>query len=284
MTEREDRRYRRQWNGRHLLGVDVGISHDFTAFTLLKVNTPNVLVPVSRYSDEPVIDKETGQELVLPEGVSFEKFMQPRYDVIDLQRILHSDFETIAREIKAVLYDVPHCHVAIDATGMGTGLVMECKRIGLRPLALTLSGGSRITGARQSWRVPSNMVYEAVHMVFAQDRYRLGSQLELTRALMNELQCCEVHRSERGHASYEVHGEIGHGDLLMSLALATVTGEDLTTPRTMRNVEFTVGGTPGRDGRPGTPIRKGGRASRVPTARRYMDAVMADIRRDWGVE
>ncbi len=278
----DDRRYRKRWAGKHFLGVDVGIEHDFTALTLLKVNAPNVLVPVSRYDDLPIIDKATGQPLVLPDGVSEEKFLQPKYDIIDLQRILKSNFETIAREIKMVVEDVNLVTTAIDATGMGRGLVEECQRIGLRPLALTLSGGSRITGGQQRWRVPSSMVYESVYRCFAQKRYKLGSQLELTRTLLNELQCCEVRRTDTGHSKYGVwSGEDGHGDLLMSLGLATIAAESITTPRTMRGVEFSVGGgTPGRDGRPGTPPRKGGGEPRGSTGQRYIQAVMQEIERD----
>ncbi len=280
---RDDRRYRQRWGGKHFLGIDVGFSRDYTAFALFRAVTPNVLVPVTRAGDDVVPwDVDADAPLVLPEGVSLEKFIQPKYHVIDLQRILGSSFEIVAREARKMVEEINRCTIAVDATGMGRGLIEEMQRIGLSPIAVTLGGGNRITGGRLNWRVPSAMVYETTYTVFAQSRYKIASQLEHTRTLFSELQRCEVRRTDTGHARYGVWtGEDGHGDLVMALGLGTVVAENLTTPRVMQSAEFTVGGTPGREGRPGTPVRKGGGEARGGTGRRYIDQLMDDIREQY---
>ena len=145
--------------------------------------------------------------------------------------------------------EVGGCTVAVDSTGMGRGLVEEMRRIGMNPVAVTLGGGSRITGGRLRWVVPSAMTYEGVYACFAQNRYRIAEALPLTRTLLGELQRCEVRRTETGHAKYGVWtGEDGHGDLLMALGIATVVAERLSTPRvTHGTVEVT---RPGAEAHP----------------------------------
>ena len=180
----------------HFLGIDVGGIHDYTALTLIRKGTaPAPHVP-------------------------------PPLHVIDLQRTLDTPFAAVAEEVKAIDQDLGDVALAVDGTGIGRGLVEELRRIGLRPISITITDGSRITGGRRAWNVPHRMIYEEVFKIFSAERYRIAEGLGHRETLLGELQRCEVRRTERGHAHYGVFdGQDGHGDLLVSLGIASLLAE-----------------------------------------------------------
>ncbi len=297
VRRRPDRRYRERRGGTHYLGIDVGVVSDFTAFALLRAVAPNVLVPIGHDPDAVPWDADNNKPLVLPEGVTLAQHIQPKYETIDLQRTLGTSFEDIALEAQLIAEEIGGCTIAVDATGMGRGLVEEMRRIGMQPIAVTLGGGSRIVGQRHRWVVPSAMIYEAVFACFAQKRYRIAEALPLTRTLLSELQRCEVRRTDTGHARYGVWtGQDGHGDLLMSLGLATVAAERLSTPRlTTGTVQITTPGgitaaqdernriARGADGYPERQLaRRRGRRTTVNTARQLLDEIQDQYRASAG--
>ena len=180
----------------HFVGVDVGLEGDYTALAVV------------RRGSQP----DPGQ--------------LPDLHVVDLQRTRGKTFLVIAEEIQRLVAHLDGAAVAIDATGIGEGAWQECRRIGMRPVAIVIGGGSKVGGGNLRWTVPHATLYETCYGVFAAGRYKIARDLQLVEQLMRELQTVQAKRTVHGAIHYEVaRTEEGHGDVLMSLCLATLLAE-----------------------------------------------------------
>jgi hypothetical protein len=219
------------------IGVDVGLQGDFTTIAVIK------------------------------RGPQLAPDQLPELHVVDLQRTRGTTFVAVAAEINRLVDHLGGAAVAVDATGVGEGCWQESRRIGLRPIAVVIGGGTKVGGGPTRWTVPHSTLYERLYGVFATGRFRIAESLPMAENLIRELQLVQAKRTDRGQVHYEVpRTDQGHGDLLMGLALATLLAEHQANRLVMQHRATTR--PKGGDRPQGKPRQRGNLAKRIVEQRK----------------
>jgi hypothetical protein len=113
----------------------------------------------------------------------------------------------------------------VDATGCGAPVIDLLKRTKhqsyLEPVLIT--GGSEVTKANGTWRVPKRNLVSTVQVLLQSQRLKIASKLPEASTLAQELQNFRAKISDAGHDSYGAGDDwrIGNNDdLVLSLAMA----------------------------------------------------------------
>jgi hypothetical protein len=110
--------------------------------------------------------------------------------------------------------------LVVDATGVGRPVVDALKDAGLKPVAVTITGGGRAALMRGGWHVPKRDLIASAQIALQSRRLVIAEGLPETETLVRELRDYRVEISEAtGHDSYNARSG-RHDDLVLATALA----------------------------------------------------------------
>lgn len=199
-----------------VVGVDLGQANDFTALTV-----------IDRIID--VID-------------DVEK--PARYEIRHLQRLkLGTSYPDCVSIVGRLLTSLPARinppTLIVDATGVGRPVVDLMRKAGLRPVAVSITGGANENSAGNfNYAIPKRNLISALQIVFQSRRLKVARSLAEGPTLVNELMNFKVKISLAGHDSYEAWRESIHDDLVLSASLAVWWAERNKKPPYMIDMNF----------------------------------------------
>jgi hypothetical protein len=180
---------------KYYLGLDLGQAQDYTALAVAERKSFNYTFP------------------------------NEQYHVRHLQRFkLGTSYPLIVEKVKA-MYEKPplrgQAALVVDATGVGRPVVDLFKKEGLRPTAVTITGGSSVNVASIGYHVPKRDLVTNLQVLLQSGRLKIAGQLPESRTLTDELLNFKVKIDIRtAHDSYEAWREGVHDDLVLAVALA----------------------------------------------------------------
>ena len=194
-----------------IVGVDLGQSRDSTAIAIIERAEP--AAPEARRVDGILIQQ--GEPL------------QPVYSLRHLERpALGTPYTLIVERVIALL-DMPpldrfSAPLVLDKTGVGAAICDLFTQAGVRPRALTITGGDRPNVADPyDLRVPKRDLASTLVMLFQTGRLRLARGLPLVQALVDELAAFQMKINPiTGNDSYEAWRESDHDDLVLAVAMS----------------------------------------------------------------
>jgi hypothetical protein len=189
------RRSRNEQTPRYVVAVDLGFVRD-----------PTALVVVER------VERADYQANGAVEG-------RARFDILDLKRFpLRTPFPVIIDDICRLMAWAPlkdQTGLIVDATGLGLPITQEMQRSGLRPVPITITGGSETKGLH----VPKQALLARMLLLLEQKRFGLARDLDLAAELRQEFANFTVRLTANGKATYSASSG-QHDDLIIALCLA----------------------------------------------------------------
>lgn len=202
----------------YVAGLDLGQSRDYTALAVVEA-TPTqhaYTVPTTRMG-LPADDRQ-----VLLDGppVALALVGLERYE-------LGTRYTEIARHVAGRLRALRGgVLLAIDATGVGRGVVDLFAELGVPHVAVTITGGVEAHGEGADWRVPKRDLVHALLVAFQSERFTYAKRLALAERFVAELEGFQLKISlQTGHDSYEAWREGAHDDLVLAVSLCTWLAE-----------------------------------------------------------
>ena len=122
-----------------------------------------------------------------------------------------------SNDLQWIVY-IPGADLVIDATGIGRATVDALEATGLKPVAVTITGGRETHFEDGMWRVPKCELIRPLAVALEGGRLRIAKEIADAPTLLRELRVFSVSISERGHARFE--GKREHDDLVIAVALA----------------------------------------------------------------
>jgi hypothetical protein len=181
---------------RFYIGLDLGQVQDWTALAIIE------RVEVPRFTVPPV-----------------EKF-----HLVHLERVtLGTTYPAIVSHVagllaRPVLRGSP---LVVDATGVGRPVVDLFRSAGLRPAAVTITGGEKSSGDADGWRVPKRELVSDLTVLLQSEKLKVAERLPLASALMEELLSFKVKvDTVTAHDTYGAARDGVHDDLVLAVALA----------------------------------------------------------------
>lgn len=168
------------------VGLDLGQAHDWSALVAVQRSETGFTVPV--------IERVRG----LP------------YTALVARLVDFMDQPPLAGAAELV----------VDHTGVGRGVVDMIRAAGLAPIALTITGGSKVAGTRRAPKVPKIELVEGLLLAFQGRRIQIADQLAHAPALGRELTELRRKTTQAGHTQYGAWRDGEHDDLVLALAMA----------------------------------------------------------------
>ena len=188
-----------------IVGLDLGQAKDYTAIAVLE-----------RYDSAPWI---VGNPL--------------EYHLRHLERpTLGTTYPAIVQRVAYLLDAWPLAGCAalvVDATGVGAPVVDLLNNAGLRPIALTITGGDAASTDGLAWRVPKRQLVSNLQILFQSGRLKIAEGIPEASTLVRELLNFRAKVSAAGSDTYEAWREGDHDDLVLAVAMATYYGEQGNT-------------------------------------------------------
>ena len=184
----------------YLVGVDLGQQSDWTALALVQTLAP---------ADVPL-------------GVAAPLSLR------HLERLRQTSYVAVVEHVAGLLRTPALAAVGatliIDSTGVGRAVLDQFRAAGLAPVAVTITGGDRVTRAGNEWHVPKRDLVAAVQVALQNGQLQIAQALPLAETLRAELANFRMTISLSGHDSYGAGTpwrEGAHDDLVLATALAT---------------------------------------------------------------
>ncbi len=241
-----------------IIGLDLGQAQDYTAIAVVERvrvgETP--LVPTVQYhsdgswtyhaggyvsggvSGPPVMMDPAVRGLFAPriptpppqQMVPGPDTRPVEYHLRHLERPpLGTKYPTIVARVKTLLATPPltlRTPLIIDRTGVGRPVTDLFESEGLKPYAVTITGGDEVIREGRHLRVPKRELISTLVAVFQTERLKIAGGLAEGEALVNELVNFKVKVNlATGHDSYEAWRESVHDDLVLAVAMAVWHGE-----------------------------------------------------------
>ena len=188
-----------------IVGLDLGQAKDYTAIAVLE-----------RYDSAPWIP-----------------YNPLEYHLRHLERpTLGTTYPAIVQRVAYLLDASPLAGCAslvVDATGVGAPVVDLLSTAGLRPIALTITGGDAASTDGASWRVPKRQLVSNLQILFQSGRLKIAEGIPEASTLVRELLNFRAKVSAAGSDTYEAWREGDHDDLVLAVAMATYYGEQGNT-------------------------------------------------------
>jgi len=206
---------------RFIIGLDLGQARDYTALCVVERVMPPPVPPV-----RVEIGYGYHEEWPAPDT------RMAAYHVRHLERPpLGTKYPVVVARVgemlatPALAADTP---LVIDKTGVGTAVVDMFAAAGMRPWAVTITGGDEvIRDGRYHVKVPKRELVGNLVMLFQSGRLKIADGLPDGPTLVNELVNFKVKVNlATGHDSYEAWRESVHDDLVLAVALACWHGEN----------------------------------------------------------
>jgi hypothetical protein len=191
------RRSRNEEDPQFVIAVDFGLVRDFTALAVAERVKP---------PDDGAADRMSSHAA-------------ERFHVRELKRF---PLRTQSPEIIDFICQLMarpwlggRCGLIVDASGAGLPIVQEMRRRGLRPVAITITGGDRINGNH----VPKRDLLSRLSLLFQQSRLRISPYIRFRAELMEEFENFTIKFTANGKSTYSAASG-AHDDLIMALCLA----------------------------------------------------------------
>ena len=121
--------------------------------------------------------------------------------------------------------------LVIDATGVGRAVVDIFNDRYLRPVAVTITGGNRVTREGMEYCVPKRDLIGALEVAMQTSRLKVAKELSEAKTLMSEMLNFKRKVTIAGHDTYKAWREGQHDDLVLATALATWYADRHVRPR-----------------------------------------------------
>jgi hypothetical protein len=160
------------------------------------------------------------------------------YDLRHLERLnLNMSYPAVARHTQELVGKTTRhgkTTLVVDATGVGVPVLDLLHAYGVRPVAVTITGGQSISGNGCNLRVPKRSLMRTLVALFGAGRLRIAAKLPHSIELTEELSNVQVKINRRTrHESYGARGAKRHDDLVLALALAVWYAEVSTEGRAL---------------------------------------------------
>jgi len=179
----------------YFLGLDLGQAQDYTALAVVERKIFHYTLP------------------------------SKQYHVRHLQRFkLGTSYPEIVDKVKA-MYEKPPLRgqavLVADATGVGRPVMDLFRKDGLRPIAVTITGGTIVNAGSYGFHVPKRDLITNLQVLFQSGSLKIAGKLLDADILIDELLNFKVKIDTRtAHDSYEAWREGIHDDLVLAVALA----------------------------------------------------------------
>ena len=177
---------------RYFVGVDLGQTSDYTAFTVLEERDKN------------------------------------SYGVRYLRRLRNTPYPQIVTELDQLVRRLPtKPSMAVDATGVGRPVIdmIQDANLPASVYPITLTGGDAVVMDGMERHVPKRDVASTIAVLLQTQRLRIARGLKESETLLRELVSFRVKISLSGHDSYEAWREQEHDDLVLAVGLAAWLAE-----------------------------------------------------------
>lgn len=111
-------------------------------------------------------------------------------------------------------------YLGVDATSVGRPVVELMKNVGLKPVKITVTGGSTSSFDPKTgfWHVSKVELVSGGQVVLGRGQLKIGDDIEHKQILLDELAAYSVKPNiATGNVAYEAHRERDHDDLTFSL-------------------------------------------------------------------
>jgi hypothetical protein len=204
----------------YILGCDLGQANDFTALSILEKHR-DTTSEIRQHGFEP------------PTSVTITRNI---FHLRHLQRLkLGTGYPDVVNIVSTMLKCLPQAKQApalvTDATGVGRPVIDMMQKAGLRPIAVTITGGfdeNRV--ASNDFRIPKRNLVSTLAVLLQSGRLKVAPDLSEGETFVSELSNFKVKISAAGHDSYNAWRESIHDDLVLSVALAAWFGERKVLP------------------------------------------------------
>jgi len=216
-----------------IIGLDLGQSQDYTAVAIVervRVRAPPAPVPEGSWASDTRPSKGVTPEVV-------------HYHLRHLERPpLGTKYPTIVARVKTLLATSPltlDTPLVIDRTGVGRPVTDMFEGEGVRPYAITITGGDEVIREGRHTKVPKRELVGTLVAVFQTGRLKIAAGLVEGPTLVNELTNFKVKVNlATGHDSYEAWRESVHDDLVLAVAMAVWHGEHTGGQVRSENIPF----------------------------------------------
>lgn len=193
-----------------IMGVDLGRLSDWTAISVIEEKAERKPRP-------------TLQDLAV--GHEGDVVMERLYHLRHLERPdVGTPYDKIIELVASRIHSpglIDNCDLVVDATGVGRPVIDLMVRVGLKPIPVTITGGTTIRMDEEGgYHVPKYDLVAALQAWWAMGRLKIAGKLQLTEIFLRELQNFVPKVTASNNVSYEALREGDHDDLVISVALA----------------------------------------------------------------
>jgi hypothetical protein len=177
-----------------------------------------------------IIGLDLGQSKDYTALAIIEKLEGAIYHVRKLERTRGTPYPDVVSRVKVILEKLPDAGLVVDATGVGAPVVDMFRQAGLKPIAIYIHGGDRVTHEGNTYRVPKRDLVGVLQVLLQNQRLKIAPG-PLSDTLASELLNFKVTIDPlTAHDSYSAWREADHDDLVLSVALGTWWGEQYIEP------------------------------------------------------
>jgi len=188
--------------GWYIMGVDLGQVADYTAISILEI-----------FKNEK------------KEGYKRE------FDLRHLERPeLGTSYPKIIERVNELLYRPPllgNSFLVVDQTGVGRAVVDMFIAAGVKPIPITITGGTTVSFNVNEYHVPKRDLIVTLQVTFQDGRLKIAKGLTLRDIFKQELKDFRIKINlATAHDSYGAWREGQHDDIVLSVALACWLGNN----------------------------------------------------------
>jgi hypothetical protein len=242
----------------YYVGLDLGQSSDYTAISILEepvwigAETDwtefGVFIPDSVGEDagwvSPARLSPQSANNALAVNYKYGRVAHPPLYLRHLERFeLGTKYSKVVERVKQILLREPirrrlkRARLLVDKTGVGAAVVDGFWQAGVRPISVTIHGGSNINVEPHGYRVPMRNLVAAAQVLLQSGRLKIAEGLPEAQTLKKELLNFRQKIDPRtAHDSYEHWREGDHDDLVLATALAAWYREHINAAAETRNV------------------------------------------------
>jgi len=172
-----------------------------------------------------IIGLDLGQSRDYTALCIIEKLEDRIYHIRRLERTRGTPYPEAAARVKVIMQKLPGAALVVDGTGVGAPVTDMFRQAGLKPTAIYIHGGDRVTHEGDTYRVPKRDLVGVLQVLLQNARLKIAPG-PLSDLLINEMLNFKVTIDPvTSHDSYSAWREEDHDDLVLSVALAAWWGE-----------------------------------------------------------
>jgi hypothetical protein len=216
------------------VGVDLGQRQDYTALAVVEhLTRPAQWRPwwgKTRSAFDFPDEDEADLEAETPE--------EALYVVRQLDRVRDTSYEAVIDTILGLFRyrELRSAALVVDATGVGVPVLDAMRRRGLKPYAITITGGTSVHQDGQSFHTPKKDLVAAVAVLLESHRLQIVPSLKHAPTLSAELQNFKAKLTPAGHETFGAGAapdwrQGAHDDLVLATATALWLSERIGRTR-----------------------------------------------------